>query len=99
MAYLFEVAAELGQDPAHAEGLRPFDKVAWALSDTTVVGCVLDTGPSTLWRGPDQNWWCRVVPKGVSVTGGARSVDRDSMLVEVAHHMYETLRKCFGFRF
>lgn len=76
-----------------------FDKVLWTLSDGTVVNCVLDTSPSNLWKGPDKNWWCRVAPKGVSVTGGPRSVNRDSMLIEVARYMYETLRKCSGFRF
>lgn len=99
MAYLFEVAVELGQQPRNVSCLKSFNNVVWKLSDGTKIDCALDSSPSNLWTASDKNWWLRIAPKGISMTGGARRVTSDAMLVEVAKHMYATLQKCSGFRF
>lgn len=100
MGYLFELAAELGPDASDVAGLATgFHDVTWTLSDGTVVPCYFHPGPRNPWRGPDQNWWCRITPKGVSATGATRNVNTSIMVAEVARHMYATLKQCSGFRF
>jgi hypothetical protein len=100
MGYFFELAAELGDNPDRVAGLITcFDGVNWTLSDGTVIECQFRPNANDVWRGPDGNFWCRVTPNGVSVTGGPRSVTSDTMLSELIHQMYETLKKCSGFRF
>lgn len=99
MAYLFEAAVELGQSPQNASHLKSFDNVTWKLSDGTEIHCALDLGASNLWIAPNKNWWLRIAPEGVSVTGGTRKVNSDEMLVEVAKKIYASLKQCSGFRF
>lgn len=98
MAHLFELAAECGAERSNAKRFaKSFHGLTWPLIDGTVVNCSFRE--NDVWEGPDHNWWCRVVPDGVSRTGQKRKVIKDAFVAKIARLLYENLKICEGFRF
>ena len=98
MGYIFELAADCDKEYRNAwEFGNAFEGLTWRLTDGTATSCTFK--PSDIWQSNDQNWWCRVLPGGVSVTGAPRRVSTIPMLIEVLHLLYAHLSRCNNFRF
>ncbi|EEF62112.1 hypothetical protein [Pedosphaera parvula] len=99
MAYFFELAAECGSEREAAEvfgnHFDGFRIVLLAASKELSTVCQFE-----VWQDSEGNWWCIVVPSGVSQTGREDNVIKSqNQVFEVVEGLYERLKTAPAFRY
>lgn len=94
MAWIFSLSVECGPAQKIAEQFSVhFDGIVWKLSNDCQVQC-----QTTLFQDIDDNWWCRVVPDGLSEIG-IESPDAAYLMTELGILLYQHLRSAPAYRF
>ncbi len=98
MAILFMLSVECGSNRTCATDIvGHFSSILSRLSDGTEI--TFSTIPLDGITQRDQEFWCCILPEGVSATGVTRRVSSPSLIVEVSKRMHAELRLFTGFRF
>jgi hypothetical protein len=87
MAWIFSLAAECGTETA-----------ATAFAAHFVVQDSSSGSDTSLFQDLDDNWWCRVVPRGLSQIG-ADAPDAAYQMTELGIALYQRLRNAPAFRY
>jgi hypothetical protein len=94
MAWVFSLSAECGPTKAVASLFaQQFQQVTWNLSDGSQIQC-----RSTVFQDADANWWCRVIPSGVSQIG-IEAPGSAYLMTELGILLYQQLRSIESYRY
>jgi hypothetical protein len=94
MAWVFSLSVEYGADKANAELFsRHFDNVQWVLSNGSS-----SKYNSSIFQDIEENWWCRVVPNGISEVG-ADTPEKAFVMTELGIILYQRLQSAPSFRY
>jgi hypothetical protein len=97
MGYIFELAAEFGDNKANAlKFMHDFEGHMGQLSDGRKVICSLNL--NDVWKSPENSWWCRIVPEGFSRIYGPTEMVSDCLMIELTKLIYLKLKSRQGFR-
>ena len=94
MVWSFSLAAECGELEADAARfLQHFQGSVLSLNDSSSFECQGD-----IFQDLEDNWWCRVCPQGVSLTG-ADTPETAYLMTEIGILLYRLLQSASAFRF
>ncbi|MEJ6482588.1 hypothetical protein N0Y54_14845 [Nostoc punctiforme UO1] len=93
MAWLFSLSAECGTQTQAELFLAYFQKLSWTLPD----GKTITTVPEVM-EDNDGNWWCMVVPQGLS-ENSVKSDEDTPQMREIGNLLYASLRNAPDFRY
>lgn len=94
MAWVFQLAAECGLKRDDADSFANyFFHQTWTLSDGLKSTC-----ENRVFQDSEENWWCSVIPNGVS-RSGVRNEEDIKQMMELAMHFYQHLRASPSFRY
>lgn len=94
MTWIFSLSAECGADRTTAEQFaRHFDNVSFRLSNGSQIECYEE-----IFQDIEENWWCRVIPSGVSEVG-IDAPQTAYLMTELGIFLYQYLRSAPSFRY
>lgn len=94
MAWSFSLAAECGESEADAARFcQYFQGNVLNLNDGSSFECSGD-----IFQDLEENWWCRVCPQGVSLTG-INTPETAYVMTEIGISLYRLLQSAPAFRF
>jgi hypothetical protein len=94
MAWVFSLSVECGANKANAVLFsRHFDKIEWTLSNGSS-----SESTSSIFQDMEENWWCRIVPNGISEVG-ADTPEKAFVMTELGIILYQRLQSAPSFRY
>ncbi|MBE9211724.1 hypothetical protein IQ247_03160 [Plectonema cf. radiosum LEGE 06105] len=94
MATIFSLSVECGADEASAkEFSRHFDNIEWVLANGQRSQLIVN-----LFQDIEENWWCRIVPSGISSLG-IDTPETAFMMTELGLMLYQRLKSAPSFRY
>jgi hypothetical protein len=94
MAIVFSLSVECGSDEASAELFsQHFDNIEWILLNGQRSQSIVNT-----FQDVEENWWCRIVPNGIS-TLGINTPDTAFIMTELGITLYQRLQSAPSFRY
>jgi len=94
MAWTFSLSAECGAEQVDAEQFaKHFDGLSWVLSNGNQSQC-----HTAVLQDIEENWWCQVLPSGISEVG-IDSSDIAYQMTELGILLYQRLQPAPPFRY
>jgi hypothetical protein len=98
MAYIFELAVECGPNKEDAEAVgKSFD--GYQIKVKGSQGDLLSLCRVACWQDKEKNWWCSVIPSGVSLGGLDNTIKSKEEILQVTSSLYDRLRCAPCFRY
>jgi len=94
MAWTFSLSAECGAEQVAADQFaKHFDDLSWVLSNGNQSQC-----HTAVFQDIEENWWCQVLPSGISEVGIDAS-DIAYQMTELGILLYQRLQSAPPFRY
>lgn len=94
MAIIFSLSVECGADSATVERFsQHFDNIEWVQTNGQRSQLIVNNFQDT-----EENWWCRIVPNGIS-TLGIDTPETAFIMTELGIKLYQRLQSAPSFRY
>jgi hypothetical protein len=98
MAYCFELAIECGPNKGAATAIGKFFD-GYRIQVKGTQGELFSSCRVACWQDDEKNWWCSVIPSGVSQGGRDNMIKSNEEILQVKESLYNHLKSSPPFRY